>query len=216
VSPSSESTQTVSVGLGDRAYDIDVGQGLLSGAAERILAATSLSHAIVISDTNVAPLYAEPLAHQLKQLSSADVRVTSLTVAAGEKSKSVTEIARLWDAVLADNADRSSVVIAVGGGVVGDLAGFVAASFARGLSFVQIPTSLLAQVDSSVGGKVGINLTGAKNIVGAFWQPKHVLIDTDVLNTLPDRELSAGLAAARLRRKSSKKTSARRAGVAQS
>ncbi len=186
-----ESTQTVRVGLGERGYDIVVGSGTLASAAERIIAATKLTHAVIISDTNVGPLYAEQLS---EQLSGSSVRTTRLTVPAGEPSKSVAELSRLWNESLADNADRSSVVIAVGGGVVGDLAGFVAASFARGLRFVQVPTSLLAQVDSSVGGKVGINLPGAKNIVGAFWQPQLVVIDTDVLSTLPARELSAGLA----------------------
>lgn len=185
------SVQTVNVGLGDRSYNIDVGKGLLDAAVERIVATTSATHAIIISDANVTPLYARPLG---KRLEDASVRVTPLEIPAGEPSKSVTQISKLWDAVLAADADRSSIVIAVGGGVVGDLAGFVAASFARGVAFVQVPTSLLAQVDSSVGGKVGINLTGAKNIVGAFWQPKLVLIDTDVLTTLPARELSAGLA----------------------
>ena len=115
-------------------------------------------------------------------------------MAAGEKSKSVDVANRLWQGALAAGVHRQTVVVAVGGGVVGDLAGFIAATFARGLDFVQIPTTLLSQVDSSVGGKVGINLPGAKNMVGAFWQPKFVLIDTDVLSTLPDREFRAGLA----------------------
>jgi len=100
----------------------------------------------------------------------------------------------LWNALLAEGADRQSVVVAIGGGVVGDLAGFVAATFARGLDFFQVPTTLLAQVDSSVGGKVGVNLPGAKNMVGAFWQPRGVLIDVDVLQSLPSREYLAGLA----------------------
>ena len=117
-----------------------------------------------------------------------------LVVEPGEQTKSIESAAVLWDKLLELGADRKTVVVAVGGGVVGDLAGFVAATFARGLPFVQVPTTLLAQVDSSVGGKVGVNLPGAKNMVGAFWQPAGVLIDTAVLATLPEREYRAGLA----------------------
>ena len=117
-----------------------------------------------------------------------------MSVEAGEQSKSPEVAAELWEQMLDQGADRKSVVVALGGGVVGDLAGFVAATFARGLRFVQVPTTLLAQVDSSVGGKVGINLPGGKNMVGAFWQPRGVVIDVDVLDTLPDREYRAGLA----------------------
>ena len=122
----------------------------------------------------------------------ADVDI--LSVEPGETSKSIATADVLWQKLLEFGADRRTVVVAVGGGVVGDLAGFIAATFARGLAFVQIPTTLLAQVDSSVGGKVGVNLPGAKNMVGAFWQPRGVLIDTAVLRTLPDREYRAGLA----------------------
>ncbi len=122
----------------------------------------------------------------------ADVDI--LSIEPGETAKSVETADVLWQKLLDIGADRKTLVVAVGGGVVGDLAGFIAATFARGLSFVQIPTTLLAQVDSSVGGKVGINLPGAKNMVGAFWQPRGVLIDTAVLSTLPEREYRAGLA----------------------
>jgi 3-dehydroquinate synthase len=117
-----------------------------------------------------------------------------LVVEAGEVSKAPDVATDLWEQMLEQGADRQTVVIALGGGVVGDLAGFVAATFARGLSFVQVPTSLLAQVDSSVGGKVGVNLPGAKNMVGAFWQPRGVVVDVDVLSTLPESEYRAGLA----------------------
>jgi 3-dehydroquinate synthase len=117
-----------------------------------------------------------------------------LVVDPGETSKSTEVADDLWKALLAEGADRQSVIVAVGGGVVGDLAGFVAATFARGLDFFQAPTTLLAQVDSSVGGKVGVNLPGAKNMVGAFWQPRGVLVDVAVLQSLPEREYRAGLA----------------------
>jgi 3-dehydroquinate synthase len=117
-----------------------------------------------------------------------------LCIAAGEASKSVDCAASLWEELLDVGTDRRSVVLAVGGGVIGDLAGFVAATFARGLPWLQVPTTLLAQVDSSVGGKVGVNLAAAKNMVGAFWQPRGVLVDTQVLATLPEREYRAGLA----------------------
>jgi 3-dehydroquinate synthase len=120
--------------------------------------------------------------------------VDILAVPAGEHSKSAEMAEVLWNGLLELGADRRTVVVAVGGGVIGDLAGFAAATFARGLAFVQVPTTLLAQVDSSVGGKVGINLPGAKNMVGAFWQPRGVLIDTAVLATLGDREYRSGLA----------------------
>jgi 3-dehydroquinate synthase len=125
-------------------------------------------------------------------LSDAGVAVDLMVVDAGEASKSVQTAERLWQQLLETNTDRQSVILAVGGGVVGDLAGFVAATYARGLQFVQVPTTLLAQVDSSVGGKVAINLPTAKNMIGAFWQPAAVLIDTRVLATLPPRDYRAG------------------------
>ncbi len=186
----SEQVQTVSVDLGSRSYPIEIGPGLLGNAVGRIAERVKLSRVVVVSDSNVAPLYAQTLVKSLGEVASTKL----LTIPAGESSKCVAQLESLWKDVLAFGADRKSVVVAVGGGVVGDLAGFVAASFGRGIPFVQVPTSLLAQVDSSVGGKVGINLPGAKNIVGAFWQPQYVLIDTDVLATLPEREYRAGMA----------------------
>lgn len=130
----------------------------------------------------------------MQSLEAAAIRVTLLTIPAGESSKCVEQADWLWNELAAAKTDRKSAVIALGGGVVGDLAGFIAASYTRGLSFFQIPTTLLAQVDSSVGGKVGINLPTAKNMIGAFWQPSGVLIDLDVLATLPKREYLSGLA----------------------
>jgi 3-dehydroquinate synthase len=149
------------------------------------------AHAVIITDANVDDIYTEPVADSLVE---AGAEVDILSVEAGEQSKAPEVAAELWEQMLDQGADRKSVVVALGGGVVGDLAGFVAATFARGLRFVQVPTTLLAQVDSSVGGKVGVNLPGGKNMVGAFWQPRGVVIDVDVLDTLPQREYRAGLA----------------------
>jgi 3-dehydroquinate synthase len=179
------------VALGDRSYDIDIGRGNLSSLAEFIHARRKCSHAVVITDDHVAPLHATVA---VTELSAAGARTDLLTVPAGEGSKSVAQAQQLWNDLARLKCDRKTIIVAVGGGVVGDLAGFIAATYARGLSFVQVPTTLLAQVDSSVGGKVGINLPAAKNIVGAFWQPVGVLIDLDVLATLPEREYRAGLA----------------------
>jgi 3-dehydroquinate synthase len=181
----------VHVNLGPRSYEIEIGSGNLASAARFCDAERDDAHAVVITDANVDNLYSEPVSEPLAELGC---EVDILVVEAGEQSKSSEAAAELWEQMLDQGADRTTVVVALGGGVVGDLAGFVAATFARGLRFVQIPTTLLAQVDSSVGGKVGINLPGAKNMVGAFWQPRGVLIDVDVLATLPDREYRAGLA----------------------
>ena len=133
---------------------------------------------MIITDATVDELYADAAGDRLVE---DGWEVDVLVVDAGETSKSTEVADDLWNALLAEGADRQSIVVAIGGGVVGDLAGFVAATFARGLDFFQVPTTLLAQVDSSVGGKVGVNLPGAKNMVGAFWQPRGVLIDVDVL-----------------------------------
>ena len=179
------------VSLGERSYDIELGCGVLPSLADFVTARTPASHAIVITDSNVEQPYGNSAA---ESLGSADIKCDLLVVEAGEPSKSIDTANDLWNKLLDLGADRASVVVAVGGGVIGDLAGFVAATYARGLPFVQVPTTLLAQVDSSVGGKVGVNLPGAKNMVGAFWQPRGVLIDLAALETLPDREYRAGLA----------------------
>lgn len=179
------------VNLAERSYDIQIGSGNSADLAEFLNERTKANHAVIITDTNVDSLYADRLGDQL---AAHQWEVHLLVAEAGEASK-CSEVANdLWETMLEEGADRQSVVIAIGGGVVGDLAGFIAATFTRGLQFFQVPTTLLAQVDSSVGGKVGINLPGAKNMVGAFWQPEGVLIDVDVLTTLPDREYRAGLA----------------------
>lgn len=185
------STTVLQVDLADRSYPIHIGSGILAEGSEfirQIFAKTS--HAIVMFDQNVADF-----ANRLSEpLSTAGWRTSMMSIPSGETSKSASQAESLWKAMLAEHTDRGSVVIAVGGGVTGDLAGFLAATFARGIPLIQVPTTLLSQVDSSVGGKTGINLPGAKNIVGAFWQPSGVLIDTDTLQTLPQREYVSGLA----------------------
>ncbi len=183
--------QTLQVALGDRSYDIEIGSGNLSCFPSFLRQRCQTDHAVLITDTVVDPLYADQLGDRLV---AGGWEVHVLVIDAGEQSKSADVAINLWETMLAEGADRQSVVVAMGGGVVGDLAGFVAATFARGVPWVQVPTTLLAQVDSSVGGKVGINLLGAKNMVGAFWQPQGVLVDVDVLKTLPEREYRAGLA----------------------
>ncbi len=181
----------VNVQLAERSYTIEIGTGNLASLGVRTADWCSLSHAVIITDEHVEQPHAQQAA---ESLADAGASVDVLIVGSGEQTKSVDSAAGLWDQLLEIGADRKSVVVAVGGGVIGDLAGFVAATFARGLAFVQVPTTLLAQVDSSVGGKVGINLSGAKNMVGAFWQPAGVLVDTAVLTTLGDREYRSGLA----------------------
>jgi 3-dehydroquinate synthase len=180
----------VRVELAERSYDIHIGTGNLAEIGSILVTTDPLSHAVIVTDTNVEA-YATTVAESIADVGA---NVDILTIEAGEPSKSAAAVAALWEEVFATGADRKTMIVAVGGGVVGDLAGFIAATFARGLSFVQVPTTLLAQVDSSVGGKTGINLSSAKNMVGAFWQPTSVLIDTDVLSTLPDRDYVAGLA----------------------
>jgi 3-dehydroquinate synthase len=181
----------VPVSLGERSYRIFIG-GNLSDRLPQWLTDEKIKsrHAVVISDSNVSQL-ASTYGTQLR---AAGYRITDLTIQSGEASKTIAEAQRLWEAMLCDHTDRGSMVVAIGGGVVGDLAGFVAATFARGLPLVQIPTTLLSHVDSSVGGKTGVNLPQAKNMVGVFWQPRCVVIDTDSLKTLPQREYVSGLA----------------------
>jgi len=174
--------QTVHVDLGPRSYDIEIGAGNLTRVIEFVDVEQDDAHAVIVTDSNIDDLYAEPIASALAEQGC---EIDLLIIDAGEQSKSIDVAIELWERMLEEGTDRKSTVVAVGGGVVGDLAGFVAATFARGLDFVQVPTSLLAQVDSSVGGKVGINLPGAKNMVGAFWQPRGVVIDVNVLQSLP-------------------------------
>jgi len=180
--------QTIDVALGRRSYPVWIGRGLLADAA-RWRAALRGRHALVVSNATVAPLYLDRVAAGLDGL-----RWASFLLEDGEAHKSFANVGRALEALAALGATRDACVIALGGGVVGDLAGFSAACWMRGIDFVQMPTTLLAMVDSSVGGKTGVNLPAGKNLVGAFHQPRAVVADLDVLATLPAREYRAGLA----------------------
>lgn len=171
-------------------YDILIGGGLLAEAGQR-LAAYQGRQVCVISDSRVAPLYGETL---LSSLRAAGLRPFLLTVPEGEGSKSATQLLRLYGLMAERQLNRNDLVVALGGGVVGDLAGFAAATYMRGIDYVQIPTTLLSQVDSSVGGKVAIDLPQGKNLAGTFYNPRLVLADIDVLSTLEPRQLAAGMA----------------------
>ncbi|MFZ4541414.1 MAG: 3-dehydroquinate synthase [Rickettsiales bacterium] len=185
------SQQVVTVELDGRRYDILVGAGLLARAAEFVVPLLASKRAIIVTDVNVGALYGATLEDNLR---AAGLQVDVLTIGAGEDSKSFSVFEWLMNKLLALKADRKTTLIALGGGVVGDLTGFAASVLLRGVPFIQIPTSLLAQVDSSVGGKTAINAKAGKNLIGSFYQPKLVLADSDVLKTLPARELRAGYA----------------------
>jgi len=182
--------QTLTVDLGERSYPIHIGAGLLD-LAGLILPHLAQKRVMVVTNTTVAPLY---LARLKATLESAGVTVAQVVLPDGEAYKTWETLNLIFDALLTDRAERKTTLIALGGGVIGDMTGFAAASYQRGVPFIQIPTTLLSQVDSSVGGKTGINHPLGKNMIGAFYQPKVVLADTDTLKTLPPRELSAGLA----------------------
>lgn len=181
----------IRVSLGERSYTIQVGPGLLDQSGQICARALGIRRCAVITDVRVAEHHLIRLRQSLRK---AGFDALEIMVPAGEKSKSLKQLGRCFDQFAAYRLERRSAIIALGGGVVGDLAGFAAASYLRGIDFVQIPTTLLAQVDSSVGGKTGVNLKAGKNLVGAFHQPKLVLCDLDTLATLPDREFRAGLA----------------------
>ena len=182
--------ETVHVGLGARSYDVVVGPGLIEQAGYRVAELFPGVRLAIVTDANVAEAHLGTLRDSLDRAGLGLRGV--VTVAPGEASKSVAELERVCAELLSMGLERRDIVIALGGGVVGDLAGFAAAVLRRGVAFVQIPTSLLAQVDSSVGGKTGINTAHGKNLLGAFHQPALVLADTAALDTLPDRELRAG------------------------
>ncbi|MEX2025740.1 MAG: 3-dehydroquinate synthase family protein, partial [Pirellulaceae bacterium] len=187
----SSPAHTVRVNLAERSYDIVIGRGLIATCGSLLKEWIPTQHAVIVTDDRVRVPHADAV---LSAIAGEGMRADLLVVPAGEQSKCLAEAERLWNRLVELRADRKTVIVAVGGGVVGDLAGFVAATFARGLAFVQVPTTVIGQVDSSVGGKVGINLPLAKNMVGSFWQPSGVLIDTAVLDTLPEREYLSGLA----------------------
>ncbi len=181
--------EKVHVELGDRAYDIEIGPGLLGQAGKHIKPFLSQPSVAVITDETVADLHLDTLREGLER---EGISMTSLSLPSGESTKSWPGFTRAVEWLLTQKVERNGMVIAFGGGVIGDLVGFAAAVLRRGVSFVQIPTTLLAQVDSSVGGKTGINTPQGKNLVGAFHQPSLVLADTDVLNTLTPRDFLAG------------------------
>ena len=181
----------VRVELGERSYDIIIEPGLLSQAGEEMAGLGEFSQVVVITNPTINRLYGRRV---LGSLQGSGLKSVVLQVPAGERQKSLSRSGKLYDSLLKLGADRKSALLVLGGGVIGDLAGFVAATYMRGIDLIQVPTTLLAQVDSSVGGKVAVNHPGAKNLVGAFYQPRVVLIDPQVLATLPRRELRAGMA----------------------
>lgn len=180
--------QTLQVDLGERSYPIYIGAGLL-GRVECIIPHLAGRQVAVVTNETVAPLYLDKLARTLS-----DCELTPIVLPDGEAFKHWETLQKIFDSLLEARHDRRTTLIALGGGVIGDMAGFAAACYQRGVDFIQIPTTLLSQVDSSVGGKTGINHPLGKNMIGAFYQPKAVVIDTSTLATLPARELSAGLA----------------------
>jgi len=182
------SMQTLKVDLGDRSYPIFIGQGLL----DQGLMAPYIKgqQVLIVTNETIAPLYLE----RLKKTLEGQFQVDTVVLPDGEQYKNMDQINTIFDALLGNRHNRTTTLIALGGGVVGDMTGFAAACYQRGVNFVQVPTTLLSQVDSSVGGKTGVNHPQGKNMIGAFHQPQCVVIDTDVLNTLPEKELSAGMA----------------------
>lgn len=182
--------QTLKVELANRSYPIHIGRGLVSNA-DLILPHLKRKHVAIVTNTTVAPLYLEQLSASLQ---AAGVSVISIILPDGEAYKNSETLNLIYDALLQNRCERSTTLIALGGGVIGDLTGYAAATYLRGVPFIQIPTTLLSQVDSSVGGKTGINHPLGKNMIGAFYQPQLVLADIDTLQTLPSREFSAGMA----------------------
>jgi len=188
--PKPMNMQTLNVSLADRSYPIHIGKNLLSNA-QLILPYLKRKHVAIVTNTTVAPLYLEVLSQSLR---AEGVTVLSIILPDGEVYKNAETLNKIYDALLENRCERSTTLIALGGGVIGDLTGYAAATYLRGVPFIQIPTTLLSQVDSSVGGKTGINHPFGKNMIGAFYQPQLVLADIGTLQTLPPREFSAGVA----------------------
>jgi 3-dehydroquinate synthase len=180
---------TLHVDLGERSYPIYIGRDLF-GDGRLLREHVAGRQVALVSNETVAPLYVDRVRAALGDVDL----VTDIVLPDGERYKTLENLQTIFDRLLQEGHNRSTTLVAVGGGVVGDMAGFAAASYQRGVNFIQVPTTLLAQVDSSVGGKTGVNHSLGKNMIGAFYQPRCVLIDTDTLQTLPDRELAAGLA----------------------
>lgn len=183
--------QTLTVSLGDRSYSIHIGENILSRAGEFLRHAHLGGKVAIVTNPTVAQLYLDSIYDGLVK---SGFEVTPVLVPDGEEHKNLHSLAEIYDCLVKERLDRKSCVVALGGGVVGDLAGFAAASYLRGVPYVQVPTTLLAQVDSSIGGKTGVNLQAGKNLIGAFYQPRLVLIDVATLTSLPSRQLIAGLA----------------------
>ena len=180
--------KTLSVNLDERSYPIYIGSGLLSNSG-LFLPHIPARQVLIVSNETVAPLYLQQLKTTLSSL-----EVHELVLPDGEQFKTLDTVNLIFDKLLQERLNRNCTLIALGGGVVGDITGFAAATYQRGVNFIQVPTTLLAQVDSSVGGKTGVNHALGKNMIGAFYQPRAVIADTDTLNTLDDRQLSAGMA----------------------
>lgn len=181
----------VDVNLGARSYPIYIGSALLPSVADWVLERTTATSVAVLAHPRLARRYAGPI---LEGFARRSVRTETILVAPGERNKTLATVARIYGRMVAARLDRKSVLVTLGGGVLGDIGGFAAATYLRGIPFVQVPTTLLAQVDASVGGKTGVDLPGGKNLVGSFHQPSAVIVDTETLCSLPDREIRAGLA----------------------
>ncbi len=183
--------RTIKVNLGERSYPIHVGAGLLPRMGEFLQQVGCRGKIAIVTNPTVAALYLKPVEGAL---SRSGFKVTSVLLPDGEEHKNLNSLSVIYDRLIAERFERDSAIVALGGGVIGDLTGFAAATFLRGIPYVQVPTTLLAQVDSSVGGKTGVNHQEGKNLIGAFYQPRLVLIDVEVLPTLPRREFVAGMA----------------------